>query len=292
VFLTAFALLGILAVSLEPSVAREFRSLRRNATRGVHKVEHWLVTGPFHFSRHGVHQEFNRVGRYFSSHASGLAVQGATLAAELFVGLLLTLVLTFFFVKDANKIAAGLFRLGGERRAAACRVLGAQCWATITGYVRGATFNGLINGTLMALGVAVLGVPLPLPIGIVTFFGGYFPVAGSIVSGGLAALVALVANGPTTALVVIGITIAIHNIETYLIGPLVLGRAVHLHPVSVLLALAVGLIVAGVVGAFIAVPLTALATTIIIYYRSPTDSPTGLPTEGHPPPPTGFAQSP
>src|SRR5207253_247392 len=110
------------------------------------------------------------------------------------------------------------------------------CWATITGYVRGNTINGVVNGVLMGVGVFAVGVPLAVPIGVLTFFGAYFPIVGSIVSGTLAALVALVANGPTAALVVVAITIAVHNLEAYLIGPLVLGRAVHLHPLAVLLA--------------------------------------------------------
>jgi putative heme transporter len=270
VFLAAFAVVAGLLFWLVPTVAGEFRSLGRQATQGVHKVQHWLVTGPLHLSRSEVRHDFNQVGHYFSSHASGLAVQGATLAAEVVVGLLLTLVITFFFVKDSDRITAGVLHLVGERQAVHWRALGTRCWATISGYMRGTTANGVINGVLMGVGVWLLGVPLALPIGVLTFFGGYFPIVGSIVSGGLAALVALVAVGPTAALIVIGITIAIHNIEGYLVGPLVLGRSVHLHPLAVLLALAVGTVVAGVVGAFVAVPLTATATDVVAYYRSVT----------------------
>ena len=184
VFLAAFALVGALLVWLVPTVADEFGSVGRNATRGVHKIQHWLITGPLHLSSHDVHHEFNQVGRYFSSHASGLAVQGATLAVEIVVGLLLTMVVTFFLVKDADRITVGALNLLGERYGEHSRTLGARCWATLTGYIRGTTVNGLINGTLMAIGLSVLGVPLALPIGVLTFFGGYFPIVGSIVSGG------------------------------------------------------------------------------------------------------------
>ena len=267
VFLGAFALVGALLVWLIPAIADEFDSLGHRATGGVHKVQHWLVTGPLHLSRAQVRHDFNQVGHYFSSHAGGLAVAGATLAVEIVVGLLLTLVVTFFLVKDAEKLSTGALHLIGDRYGEHGRALGAQCWATLTGYIRGTTANGVINGTLMGIGMVALGVPLALPIGVLTFFGGYFPIVGSLVSGGLAALVALVAQGPTTALIVIGITIAIHNIEGYLVGPLVLGRAVHLHPLAILLALAIGTVIAGIVGAFIAVPLTAIGATIISYAR-------------------------
>jgi predicted PurR-regulated permease PerM len=135
--------------------------------------------------------------------------------------------------------------------------------------VRGTTVNALINGTLMGIGLLVLGVPLALPIGVLTFFGAYFPIVGSIVTGALVALIALAAEGPVTALVVIGITVLIHNLEGYLVGPFVLGRAVHLHPLAMLLALAAGGVIAGVVGAFLAVPVTAVAVTTLEYYRQP-----------------------
>jgi len=130
------------------------------------------------------------------------------------------------------------------------------------------TINGLINGTLMATALLILGVPLALPIGVLTFFGAYFPIVGSVATGTLAALVALASQGPVAALVVIGITVLIHNLEGYLVGPLVLGRAVHLHPLAVLLALAAGGVIAGIVGAFLAVPVTAVAVTTIQYYRT------------------------
>ena len=267
VFLGAFALVGALLMWLIPAIADEFDSLGHQATHGVHKVQHWLVTGPLNLSRADVRHDFNQVGHYFSSHAGGLAVAGATLVAEIVVGVLLTLVVTFFFVKDAEKLSAGALRLIGDRYGEHGRALGAQCWVTLTGYIRGTTVNGVINGTLMSIGMVALGVPLALPIGVLTFFGGYFPIVGSIVSGGLAALVALVAEGPTAALIVVGITIALHNIEGSLVGPLVLGRAVHLHPLAVLLALAIGTVIAGIVGAFVAVPLTAIAGTVISYTR-------------------------
>jgi predicted PurR-regulated permease PerM len=119
----------------------------------------------------------------------------------------------------------------------------------------------------MGTGLIILGVPLALPIAVLTFFGAYFPIVGGVVTGALAALVALAVQGPGTALVVVGITVLIHNLEGYLVGPLVLGRAVHLHPLAVLLALAAGGVIAGIVGAFLAVPVTAVAVTTIQYFR-------------------------
>jgi len=113
----------------------------------------------------------------------------------------------------------------------------------------------------------VLGVPLVLPIAVLTFVGGFLPLVGGIVSGAVAVLVALATQGPVAALVMIGLTVLIHNLEGYLVGPLVLGRAVRLHPVAILVALTVGTILGGIVGAFLAVPTTAVALAVNEYYR-------------------------
>lgn len=269
VFLAAFAVIAAIASWLVPTVSNEVTSLGHNAEHGVHQVQHWLVTGPLHLSRHQVRHDFDQIGHDFSANAGGYALQGATIAAEVFVGLLLSLVTTFFFVKDGDRLTGAALRLAGPHRHTELSELGRRAWATLTGYVRGTTANGVINGTLMGVGLAILGVPLALPIAVLTFVGAYFPLVGAFVTGALAALVALASQGPVTALVVVGLTVLIHNVEGYLVGPLVLGRSVHLHPLAVLLALGVGAAIAGVIGAFLAVPVAAVAVTTFQYYRNP-----------------------
>jgi predicted PurR-regulated permease PerM len=224
VFLAAFLVLGALLAWLVPAVGNQISSLQHSAEHGVEEVKHWLVTGPLQLSKSQVNRDANQLGNDISANAGGLALQGATIALELVVGLLLSLVTTFFFVKDGDRIAQSVLRLTEGRRAAELRELGPRAWATLSGYVRGSTVNGLINGTLMGAGLLILGVPLALPIAVLTFFGAYFPIVGAVVTGGLAALVALAAQGPGAALVVVGITVLIHNLEGYLVGPLVLGR--------------------------------------------------------------------
>src|SRR5207253_6028193 len=111
---------------------------------------------------------------------------------------------------------------------------------------------GIVNGTVMGVTLVVVGVPLALPLAFFTFLGAFIPLVGAIVTGVLAALIALVAKGGVAALFVLGATIVIHNLEGYLVGPFVLGRAVHLHPVALLLALTTATILAGALGAFMA----------------------------------------
>jgi len=245
-----------------------FRPLDRvRRLGGIDRVQNWLVRGPFNLSRRDVKRDFDNFGASFKSHAGGFAVRGATLVGEIAADVLLSLVLTFFFVKDGDRIAASFLRLVPPTRKADAREVGTRIWATLSAYIRGTAINGLVNGSLMTASLVVIGVPLAVPIGVLTFFGGFFPIVGAIAVGALAALVALVAKGPVAALVVVGVTIVIHNVEGYLVGPLVLGRAVKLHPVAVLLALAVGGVLAGIIGAFVAVPTAAVVAATFDYYR-------------------------
>jgi putative heme transporter len=267
VFLAAFLVVGALLAWLIPAVGNQVNSLQHSADNGVDQVKHWLTTGPLQLSKSRVNRDFTQLGNDISANAGGIALQGATIVLELVVGLLLSLVTTFFFVKDGERLAQSALRLADGRRVEELSELGRRGWATLSGYVRGTTVNGLVNGTLMGAGLLILGVPLALPLAVLTFFGAYFPIVGAVATGALAALIALAAQGPVTALVVIGITVLIHNLEGYLVGPFVLGRAVHLHPLGVLLALAAGGVIAGIVGAFLAVPVTAVAVTTLQYYR-------------------------
>ncbi|HEY0400114.1 MAG TPA: AI-2E family transporter, partial [Acidimicrobiia bacterium] len=168
-----------------------------------------------------------------------------------------------FFVKDGNAMSDWFLEQLPPSSAVTLQAIGARSWQTLTGYVRGTAVNGLVNGALMSVGLLLLHVPLVPVIAVLTFFGGFFPIVGAFVSGGVAAAVALVAKGPGTALLVVGLTVVIHHVEGYLVGPIVLGRAVRLHTVVVLLALAAGGEVAGVFGAFVAVPLTAVVVGIV-----------------------------
>ena len=273
VFLVAFLVAAGLIAWLIPTFSNQFDSLQKSADSGISEIKHWLITGPLQLGKHQVNHDINQLGDELSTRAGGLAVQGATLLLELLVGLLLSLVTCFFLIKDGERITDAALRLAPSDRTTEFRILGLRSWATLTGYVRGTTINGLVNGAVMGIGLAILGVPLALPLAVLTFFGAYFPIVGSVVTGAIAALVALAALGPVTALVVIGLTVLVHNLEGYLVGPFVLGRAVHLHPLAVLLALAAGGVIAGIVGAFLAVPVTAVAVTIFGYYRQGDDAP-------------------
>jgi predicted PurR-regulated permease PerM len=190
------------------------------------------------------------------------ALTGVALVLEGAGAALLTLVLTFFFVKDGEEIFRSGLALIPANRATEMQTIARESWKTLAGYVRGTAINGLINALVLSLTLLILGVPLVVPVGILTFIGGFVPLAGGLVSGAIAVLLALVTKGPTAAFIVLGAAILSHNLEGYIVGPLVLGRAVHLHPVAILIALTTGTILGGIIGAFLAVPLVAILVTI------------------------------
>jgi predicted PurR-regulated permease PerM len=285
-FLAAAAVVAGLGAWLVPKVVDQWKPLRQSLAQNVDDTRHWLITGPLHLSPSQVDKYANEAkdflnGRSTASDNGGSAgsgpsgasiiggrllrgaASGVRLLVHFLAGLILTIVISFFFVKDGTVMSSWVLDQLQPSTAATARAIGERSWTTLTGYVRGTAINGLVNAVLMSIGLVLLHVPLVPVIAVLTFFGGFFPIVGAFVSGGVAAMVALVAKGPATALLVVGLTLVIHHVEGYLVGPIVLGRAVRLHTIVVLLALAAGGELAGVLGAFVAVPLTAITVGIV-----------------------------
>jgi len=287
VFLAAIGVVAAVVAGLVPGISNEFHALGSELSKGVKKVERWLETGPFHLSRHQVDSYVTKLRNEIGSNGTKIvhgALSGLSLVLELVAAALLTLVLTFFFVKDSEDIGRWFLGLFDARRADDLRHVGRDAWSALGGYVRGTAINGLVNSVLLTAGLLGLGVPLVAPIAVLTFIGSFLPLVGAIGSGLVAALVALVSKGFVAALVVVGLTVVIHNVEGYLVGPLVLGRAVRLHPVVILLSLTIGTILGGIIGAFLAVPAVAVALAVNEHYRlarraAATQPPVGSTTE-------------
>ena len=150
-------------------------------------------------------------------------------------------------------------------------VAGRRGVAALVSYVRATAVVAVVDAVAIGIGLAVLGVPLAVPLAALVFLGAFVPIIGAVIAGGVAVLVALVANGPVAALIVLGIIVAVMQLEGHVLQPLLLGRAVKLHPLAVVLAIAAGLIVAGIAGALFAVPLLAVLNSGIRSLRSPAD---------------------
>ena len=273
VLLGSFVVIAALVMGLYTLTQGQFNQLGHELSGGVNRAERYLTNGPFHLSHKQVNDYVDQAKNFFTKNQGTLvkgAVSGATIALEIAGGVLLTFVLTFFFVKDGERISGWALSLFKKpSRIQDMRTLGHQTWATMAAYVRGTAANGFVNAVLLSLALIGLGVPLVLPLALLTFVGGFLPIVGAIVSGAFAALVALVIKGPIAAVIIIGVTIVIHNVEGYIVGPKVLGHEVNLHPVAIILVLAAGTAMGGIIGAFLAVPVTAILIAVYNHYHDP-----------------------
>ncbi|MDQ3608174.1 MAG: AI-2E family transporter [Actinomycetota bacterium] len=172
-------------------------------------------------------------------------------------GLFLALFVTFFMLSDGRGMwnwVVGLFPRGYR---AAIDPAGGRAWGALVGYMRGLIAVALADATLIGIALLILGVPLVLPLAVLTFLGAFIPLIGATLAGVTAVLVALVTQGPVTALILVGVVFAVQWLDSDLLQPLIIGRTIHLHPVAVALAISTGTVIAGIGGTIAAVPLVA-----------------------------------
>ncbi len=288
VFLGAVLLLVGIIAGFVPLIGNELDTLRQRADEGVAEVQRFVASRPFGLSEEDLNRYLEQARQRFTENSSGLtrgAVAGVTVVGELVTGLILSLFLTFFFVKDSERFTRWMLDFAGRHREAHLREIGTRSATAVSGYLRGQASVGLVDAVFIGIGLAIVGVPLVVPLAFLTFVAAFLPLVGAFVAGALAALVALVTKGVTAALIVIGITVLVQQLEGHLLAPLLLGRAVSLHPVVIILALAAGSILGGIIGAFLAVPIAAVVTAVGTYLRG--DEPIGEPAQaGEPEPET------
>jgi predicted PurR-regulated permease PerM len=287
VFIGAVLLLAAIVAGFVPLIGNELGTLGRRADEGVREVQELIASRPFGLSEADLTRYFNQARDRFAESSTGLtqgAVRGVTLATEIITGIILCLFLTFFFVKDSGRFTRWILDFVGPGRAGHLREIGRRSATTVSGYLRGQATVGLVDAVFIGIGLAIVGVPLVIPLAFLTFVAAFLPLVGAFVAGALAALVALVTKGFTAALIVVGITVLVQQLEGHLLAPLLLGRAVSLHPVVIILALAAGSILGGIIGAFLAVPIAAVVTAVGTYLRG---APVGEPADqGDPEPET------
>jgi putative heme transporter len=288
VFLGAVLLLVAIIAGFIPLISNELDTLRQRADEGVAEVQRYIASRPFGLSEEDLNRYLEQARQRFTENSSGLtrgAVAGVTVVGELITGLILSLFLTFFFVKDSERFTRWILDFAGRQRAPHLREIGNRSATAVSGYLRGQATVGAVDAVFIGIGLAILGVPLVVPLAFLTFVAAFLPLVGAVVAGALAALVALVTKGVTTALIVVAITLAVQQLEGHVLAPLLLGRAVALHPVVIILALAAGSILGGIIGAFLAVPIAAVVTAVGTYLRG--DEPIGEPADtGEPEPET------
>lgn len=262
--LAAAGAIGFLGWIVVVRVRNESDELVMRASEGLVELERFLTSGPLPIDPNQLSQARTAVVDVLSGDQvrSG-AVSGATAAAEVVAGFFLAGVILFFLLKDGAKIWEFLLRPLSGHRLRRMRRVGERSVGVLGGYVRGTAIVALVDAVIIGVALLILGVPLALPLALVVFLGAFIPLIGATLAGILAALVALVANGPVIALIVVAVVIAVNQIEGDVLAPIVLGRALSLHPLAILLALTAGTILAGIIGALLSVPLAAVAWTAI-----------------------------
>ena len=263
VFLIALLVIAGAITLVANRVSADYPKLFLEVQKTTGQVQRSLAGPPFHLNARRLQTLSNDLVNYISQHKSvvaGTVLTGGKYAAELLAGLVLTLFIAFFLLKDGARIWAWLIsgmRPGARRRAARA---GDAAWRALVNYVRGTTVVAAIHALLLGLALWVLGVPLLVPFIILVFLAAFVPIIGILAVGGLAILVALATKGWVAAVILLAVLIVENQIEGHLLQPLVVGRIIKLHPLAIILALAVGAIVAGIPGAIIAVPVAAVIT--------------------------------
>lgn len=255
----AFTLIG-------NQVAGQAPDLWDRALAGFSSLLGWLNSGPLPVSQDQLDGYLKQLREAISTSQSQIASSAAqvgTGVGAFFAGLAIALFSTFFFLLDGRKLWQALvsgFPWRGRARASYAAQRG---WKALVSYVRATILVALFDAVFITIGALILGVPLAAAIGTLVFFGAFVPLLGAFVSGLVAVLVALVTLGWVKALIMLAIITAVMQIEGHILQPLLLGKAVSIHPLVVLLGIALGTIVAGITGALFAIPLVAFGNAFI-----------------------------
>lgn len=252
------------------AVRSQWSELYASALDGLDRLLEFLRTGPIPVDTAQIEQARDAVLDFVTSAQFGSgALAGVSVAADILTGAVLAIVILFFFLKDGDRIWAFFLRpFRGRHLARGYRVGATAVWV-LGSYVRATALIALVDAVGIGVGLAILQVPLALPLAVIVFIGGFVPIVGATVAGILAALVALVANGPVVALIVVAIVIAVNQIEGNFLQPVVQARGLKLHALVILLALAAGTILGGLVGAVLSVPIAAVAWAVYKNWNPP-----------------------
>ena len=249
-------------------LATGFSSLWAQALTGVTQIQHWLSVGPLAVSNEDLDalltDALNQLKSNSSSILSGALSWGSTLG-HLITGMLLVLFSLIFLLLDGPRIGKFFINVLPRRARLAAEGAGKRGWASMVIYVRVQLFVAFIDAVGIGVGALILGVPLALPLAVLVFIGSFIPVIGAMVTGAVAVLLALVANGPVNALIMLLVVLFVQQAESHILQPLIMGKAVSLHPLAVVMAVAGGSMVAGIPGALFAVPTLAVANTVVKY---------------------------
>ncbi|MCX2185428.1 AI-2E family transporter [Streptomyces sp. SKN60] len=274
---SGFVIMGLVGWFVVWQVMDNIDSLSDRVKDGIEELKRWLLDSPFHVTEQQINEIAKNLSDTIGSNAEQITsagLQGVTVVVEAMTGILLAMFSTLFLLYDGKKVWDWTLKLVPAQARPGVAGAGPRAWRTLTAYVRGTVLVALIDAVFIGLGLWFLEVPMAVPLAVFIFLFAFIPLVGAVVSGALACVVALVTNGVFTALMVLVVVLAVQQIEGHVLQPFILGRAVRVHPLAVVLAVAAGGLTAGIGGAVVAVPLVAVANTVVGYLRAYTSEQT------------------
>ena len=265
--LSVIVSVGLLVYLVVTQVSAGFAGIRDRAIEALAGIETWLGGASGDEIADLLGQAWTTVQANIGSILPGIVSAGSTIGHVL-IGILLALFATLFILIDGGRIWSWIVRLFPKRARAGVDGAGRAGWGTLQSFVKVQILVAVIDAVGIAGGAALLGVPFAIPIGVLVFLGSFVPVVGAIVTGAFAVAVALIYNGWVVAILMLAVVLLVQQIEGHVLQPLIMGHAVKVHPLAVILAVATGSMLAGIAGAFFAVPVVAFLNSSISYVAS------------------------
>ena len=273
VLVLGLAVLTLLLSFVGQQVAEGADDLAGQVVEGLEQVRDWMRTGPLNLTEGQLDRLIEQTQAAITNRGEdgGLmsrVTEVSTLVGTGVAGFFILLFGAYFFLADGQRIWAWLVRLAPRAARERIDESGRVAWISLTQFVKATVLVALADALGVMFFAAVLGVPFVMAIGVLVFLGAFVPMIGATVAGSVAVLVALVDQGPVTALLMLGGVVLVQQVEGNLLQPLLMGRFVSLHPLAVIVAIGCGVITAGIVGALIAVPLAAAANAVVQHLAS------------------------
>lgn len=266
-----FVIMGLVGWFVVWQVMENVDTLASQVQDGIDELRGWLLNSPFHVTEDQINDIAKTLRDAVGTNTEELTsagLEGVTVLLEVLTGMVLAMFSTLFLLYDGKRIWRWTLNLVPAQARPGIAGAGPRAWRTLTAYVRGTVMVALIDAIFIGLGLWFLDVPMAVPLAVFIFLFAFIPLVGAVVSGALAVVVALVTQGVFTALMVLIVVLAVQQIEGHILQPFILGRAVRVHPLAVVLAVAAGGLVGGIGGAVVAVPLVAVINTVVGYLRA------------------------
>ncbi|HET6636219.1 MAG TPA: AI-2E family transporter [Streptomyces sp.] len=270
-FIIGIVIMGLVGWFVVWQVTENLPTLTSRVQDGIAQLKSWAIHGPFHVSEKQVDDIAQTLSDWLGDHSktvTSAGLTGVTVFVEFLSGLFLAMFVTLFLLYDGAKVWSWTLKFVPAAARDGVAGAGPRAWVTLTSYVRGTVIVAFIDAVFIGIGLWFLDVPLAVPLAVFIFLFAFIPIVGALASGTLAVLVALVTNGIFTALMVLLVVLVVQQLEGHVLQPFILGRLVRVHPLGVVLAVTAGSLVAGIPGAVVAVPLVAVANTVIGYLKA------------------------